>query len=343
MAPTMDVYEDAAGEYRWRLVAGNGEIIADSGEGYATRWNATRAVDTVSTVAESADRLDFGRVHFEVYKDQAGEYRWRLITDGGRIIAVPGEGYSAKSGANRAVDRTRKYADDPDRYGVYEDQAGEYRWRMKAPNGRVIAVSNRSYSRKQTATDAVERVRNLAPNADRLQGPHFEVYEDRAGEYRWRLVAGNGRIIADSGEGYASKSGADKAIDRLQVASRQPPTLAVPLGFEIKESGDHRVESLLEADVDLPVAIEREDLTTIADNQSKVTIRLLAGAGPDPDSTDLLTTATLRGVSPQPAGEPRFHLRCAVDADGTAVIAVTDPGRERTAEATADISELLSE
>jgi uncharacterized protein YegP (UPF0339 family) len=33
----------------------------------------------------------------------------------------------------------------------------------------------------------------------------FRVYEDAAGEWRWRLVAGNERIIADSGEGYRDK------------------------------------------------------------------------------------------------------------------------------------------
>jgi uncharacterized protein YegP (UPF0339 family) len=33
----------------------------------------------------------------------------------------------------------------------------------------------------------------------------FQVYEDAEGGWRWRLVAGNGRIIADSGEGYRDK------------------------------------------------------------------------------------------------------------------------------------------
>ncbi len=33
----------------------------------------------------------------------------------------------------------------------------------------------------------------------------FQVYEDTAGEWRWRLVAGNDRLIADSGEGYRHK------------------------------------------------------------------------------------------------------------------------------------------
>jgi uncharacterized protein YegP (UPF0339 family) len=33
----------------------------------------------------------------------------------------------------------------------------------------------------------------------------FQVYEDAAGEWRWRLVAGNERVIAESGEGYRDR------------------------------------------------------------------------------------------------------------------------------------------
>ncbi len=40
----------------------------------------------------------------------------------------------------------------------------------------------------------------------------FELYRDRAREYRWRLRAANGRIIADSGEGYVDKDGAVHGI-----------------------------------------------------------------------------------------------------------------------------------
>ncbi|WP_408959508.1 amphi-Trp domain-containing protein [Natrinema sp. 74] len=39
----------------------------------------------------------------------------------------------------------------------------------------------------------------------------FEVYEDTAGEWRWRLVHWNGNIVADSGEGYVSRSNAERA------------------------------------------------------------------------------------------------------------------------------------
>ncbi len=47
-------------------------------------------------------------------------------------------------------------------------------------------------------------------------GPAFELYEDSAGEWRWRLVVQNGNIIADSGEGYSSKQGARRGIESVK-------------------------------------------------------------------------------------------------------------------------------
>lgn len=42
--------------------------------------------------------------------------------------------------------------------------------------------------------------------------PHFAIYQDKAGEWRWRFVAANNRTIADSGEGYASRFSVKRAI-----------------------------------------------------------------------------------------------------------------------------------
>ena len=43
----------------------------------------------------------------------------------------------------------------------------------------------------------------------------FHFYQDKAGEWRWRFVAANGRIMADSGEGYPTKRGAVRAQARF--------------------------------------------------------------------------------------------------------------------------------
>lgn len=48
------IFEDDAGEFRWRLVAANGEIVATSGEGYTRRHDARRAAETVRDGAAAA-------------------------------------------------------------------------------------------------------------------------------------------------------------------------------------------------------------------------------------------------------------------------------------------------
>lgn len=51
----------------------------------------------------------------------------------------------------------------------------------------------------------------------------FELYKDKADEYRWRLRHQNGQIIADSGEGYTSKSGATNGIDSVKENAPSAP------------------------------------------------------------------------------------------------------------------------
>ncbi len=46
----------------------------------------------------------------------------------------------------------------------------------------------------------------------------FEVYEDKAGKFRFRLKAGNGEVVA-TGEAYESRSGAEKGCQAVQRAA----------------------------------------------------------------------------------------------------------------------------
>jgi uncharacterized protein YegP (UPF0339 family) len=43
----------------------------------------------------------------------------------------------------------------------------------------------------------------------------LQVYEDGQGEWRWRVRAGNNRIVADSAEGYVNRHGAMRAAEAL--------------------------------------------------------------------------------------------------------------------------------
>ena len=45
---------------------------------------------------------------------------------------------------------------------------------------------------------------------------NFTIFKDNTGQYRWNLKASNGRIIADSAEGYLSKSDCQAGIRLVQ-------------------------------------------------------------------------------------------------------------------------------
>ena len=52
------LYKDRKGEYRWRLRARNGEIIADSNEGYSTKASCKHGIELVQQQAASAEVVD---------------------------------------------------------------------------------------------------------------------------------------------------------------------------------------------------------------------------------------------------------------------------------------------
>ena len=43
----------------------------------------------------------------------------------------------------------------------------------------------------------------------------FEIYQDKKGEFRWRLRADNNQVIA-AGEGYSSKAGCKNGIESVK-------------------------------------------------------------------------------------------------------------------------------
>lgn len=54
MAAKFELYKDKKGEFRWKLIASNGQIIANSGEGYTTKENAKNGIESLKKDASSA-------------------------------------------------------------------------------------------------------------------------------------------------------------------------------------------------------------------------------------------------------------------------------------------------
>ena len=107
---------------------------------------------------------------------------------------------------------------------VIRNVASGIKFDLKATNGQVIA-SSEIYESKAACLKGVESVRNCAPGAnveDQTteifaveQHPKFEMYQDKAGQYRFRLKARNGQIIATS-EGYVTKVNCENGIQSVK-------------------------------------------------------------------------------------------------------------------------------
>ena len=97
----------------------------------------------------------------------------------------------------------------PEVFEVYKDAKGEHRFRLKAPNGQIIATGE-SYTTKAACLNGIESIKTNVAFPER-----FETYQDNQGEHRFRLKAANGEIIA-TGEGYSSESGLMNGIESVK-------------------------------------------------------------------------------------------------------------------------------
>lgn len=80
-----------------------------------------------------------------------------------------------------------------------------------------------------------------------MKGPKIVIYPDRAGEYRWRLVGGNGEIEA-SGESHKHVEGAYDAVTTAARNFAQCAGLAVEEDFKLDESRVETLENFEEAE-----------------------------------------------------------------------------------------------
>ncbi|HEV8292634.1 MAG TPA: DUF1508 domain-containing protein [Tepidisphaeraceae bacterium] len=95
---------------------------------------------------------------------------------------------------------------------------------MKSPQRMLLAAVAAlslaiGYGANLTTTPA-----RAADDSQAKSAATFEVYKDKAGEFRWRLKASNGQNIATSGEGYAEKRSCLSAIESVK---RNAPTAKI--------------------------------------------------------------------------------------------------------------------
>lgn len=107
---------------------------------------------------------------------------------------------------------------------VMRKTSSGFKFDLKAGNGEIIATSE-VYNSEAACKNGIESVAKNAPIAavenQTVEGyetekhPKFEVYTDKVGEYRFRLKATNGQIIAVS-EGYKAIAGCLNGVESVK-------------------------------------------------------------------------------------------------------------------------------
>ncbi|MBP3661319.1 MAG: YegP family protein [Oscillospiraceae bacterium] len=107
---------------------------------------------------------------------------------------------------------------------VIRTVASGIKFDLRHTNGQVIATSE-VYNSKGACVNGIESVQKNAPaagvedqtveNFEQVKHPKFEMYTDKAGEFRFRLKATNGQIIATS-EGYKAKASCLNGIESVK-------------------------------------------------------------------------------------------------------------------------------
>lgn len=196
---TFELYADSAGEFRWRLRHRNGQLIAEPGQGYTSKENAIGGIDSVKENAPAAPLDDHSapggpqetpEAAFELFRDRADRFRWRLRHENNQIIAEPGQGYTSKVNAMGGIDSVKVNAPG----APVEDHTVE---------GEPTVLPSTEPEQPSSAT--------------------FELYEDKAEGFRWRLRHDNGEIIAEPGQGYSSKANARNGIQSVKDNSPRAP------------------------------------------------------------------------------------------------------------------------
>ena len=109
------IISDAKNGFKFNLVASNGETIASS-QIYSAKATAKKGIESVikncSSPVENQTVANFEQEKnpkFEIYKDKKGEFRFRLKSSNGQIVAV-GEGYANLAGVQNGIKSIQKNA-----------------------------------------------------------------------------------------------------------------------------------------------------------------------------------------------------------------------------------------
>lgn len=115
------------------------------------------------------------------------------------------------------------------KFVIRKTQTG-YKFDLRASNGEVVAASE-VYGSQAACLKGIQGVIKCAQTAKTVDlteakelppNPRFELFRDKGGQYRFRLKARNGKVIAVS-EGYCTQAACERGIDSVRKNAANAP------------------------------------------------------------------------------------------------------------------------
>lgn len=116
------------------------------------------------------------------------------------------------------------------KFVIKKTDKGNFVYKLYSSNYRVVAIGAGLYTSLASCKTGINSVRNNAASApiedqtlqkwEELKFPKWQIYTDKQGEIRLRLLASNGNIVATTNDGYLSKEAAKKGIAAIARAAK---------------------------------------------------------------------------------------------------------------------------
>ncbi|RQH01192.1 DUF1508 domain-containing protein [Natrarchaeobius oligotrophus] len=333
------VYEADSGEWRWRLIDEDGNVLADSGEEHTSRGEAAEAMMTLKEQAPDAELLEIETAAFELFVNEDDEWGWRLIDEGGKLVAEDPSTHPTREAARAAMNRLLEHLESNVRTmneAIFQTYAAEdWHWRFVLPNGETVAVDGEEHPTRDDLVERLDDVREAATSGQQYTIGDVTVQLYGPDDWRFRLLDRDREPIADSAVSYATRDEVRSVVEGMAGHATDAPIFTIEDAVVRLENGTgwswslvDRERSVIGASVD--TAYDKDELLSTVE-----TVRQLAPLAGRVD----FDVASFELVVDE---DERWHWRL-IDEDGRAVATGSETYDSTAAarEALEDVRELI--
>jgi len=230
----VELYRDD-GQWHWRLVDDDRTVGAHGATAAPDREAVDAAVAHAADQIDVAELVEFEEAAFQLYEAENGDWRWRLIDEGGSVMTDSGEDYDSREAAASGMSVIKEHAPDAELLEIesaaielFRTDDGEWGWRLVDESGETLAEAGTRHDSKADAkADATDQRDRLADAPTRVIGDGaFQLYERPdadGGPWRWRFIAAAGDVIADGATTHTTREGAERAVATVQTGAPTAP------------------------------------------------------------------------------------------------------------------------